>query len=98
MGELLASFEARLAHARQLFFERGQNPAGLVSAPTIRSWERSLEYGLRTGDERVLTPVSRQEAQIVTERNRRLIACAQPEMEKLRAAMTRGSWGIVCTD
>ena len=68
MGELLASFEARLAHARQLFFERGQNPAGLVSAPTIRSWERSLEYGLRTGDERVLTPVSRQEAQIVTER------------------------------
>ena len=98
MGELLASFEARLAHARQLFFERGQNPAGMVSAPTIRSWERSLEYGLRTGDERVLTPVSRQEAQIVTERNRRLIACAQPEMEKLRAAMTRGSWGIVCTD
>ena len=98
MGEMLASFEARLAHGRRLFFDRGEAPAGLVSTPVIRSWERSLGHGLRTSDERVLTPVSRQTAQTVTERNRRLVACALPEMEKLRASMTRGSWGIVCTD
>ena len=98
MGEMLASFEARLAHGRRLFFDKGEAPAGLVSAPVIRSWERSLGHGLRTHDERVLTPVSRQTTQTVTERNRRLVACALPEMEKLRAAMTRGSWGIVCTD
>ncbi len=98
MGEMLASFEARLAHGRRLFFDKGEAPAGLVSAPVIRSWERSLGHGLRTRDERVLTPVSRQTTQSVTERNRRLVACALPEMEKLRAAMTRGSWGIVCTD
>jgi hypothetical protein len=30
----------------------------------------------------VLTPVSRQTTQTVTERNRRLVACALPEMEK----------------
>ncbi|WP_374247104.1 sigma-54-dependent Fis family transcriptional regulator [Zoogloea sp.] len=98
MGQQLAAFEARLAQGRRQFFERGQSPAGLVSAPVVRSWERSRDHGLRTGDERVLSPVSRHLAQAVAERNRRLVACALPEMEKLRAAMTRGNWGIVCTD
>ena len=98
MGEQLASFEARLAQGRRQFFEHGQSPTGLISAPIVRSWERSLDHGLQTGDERVLSPVSRHLAQAVAERNRRLVACALPEMEKLRAAMTRGSWGIVCTD
>ena len=98
MGEQLASFEARLEQGRRHFFERGQVPTGLVSPPIIRSWERSLEHGLHTTDQRVMSPVSRQQAQAVTEHNQRLVACALPEMERLRTMMARGNWGIVCTD
>ncbi|MCK6393476.1 sigma-54-dependent Fis family transcriptional regulator [Zoogloea sp.] len=98
MGEQLASFEARLEQGRRQFFEGGQSPAGLVSPPVIRSWERSLAYGLQTGDARVMNPVSREQTQAVTERNHRLVACALPEMERLRTMMARGHWGIVCTD
>lgn len=98
MGEQLASFEARLEQGRRQFFEHGHSPAGLVSPPVIRSWERSVTHGLQTGDARVMSPISRDQVQAVTERNHRLVACALPEMERLRTMMARGHWGIVCTD
>jgi hypothetical protein len=69
MGEMLASFEARLAHGRRLFFDKGK-PRRTGEPP---SSARGSDPGPRPAhhDERVLTP-SRQTTQTVTERNRRL--------------------------
>ncbi|MBS0346817.1 MAG: sigma-54-dependent Fis family transcriptional regulator [Proteobacteria bacterium] len=73
-------------------------PTGLVSDAVIRSWERSRGQGLGAADRRVFSPISRQQVAWIEERNRRLVEHALPEMEKLRAALARGGWGIVCTD
>lgn len=98
MGELLAAFEARVQRARRDFFEEGRVPTGLIPDAVIRSWERSRGQGLAAADRRVFSPISRQQVAWIEERNRRLVEHALPEMEKLRAALSRGGWGIVCTD
>ena len=98
MGELLTTFEARVQRARRDFFDEGRMPTGLVSDAVIRSWERSRGQGLGVADRRVFSPISRRQVAWIEERNRRLVEHALPEMEKLRAALARGGWGIVCTD
>ncbi|WP_246128770.1 sigma-54-dependent Fis family transcriptional regulator [Zoogloea oleivorans] len=64
----------------------------------LRSWERSLQMGLTTGDRRVFNPASRQDKSLIEERSRPLIACALPEMEKLHLALGRAGWALACID
>lgn len=87
---------ASLRRARDLMLQRGEIPLGyLVSALLARSWRRSVEAGLapdgRLPDSCRLTATELARA---TERQRDLIAHAQPVMEYLHA-QTRDSGSMV---
>ena len=89
MGEQRVSFETRMEMVRRNFFGEGKLAPGMLPDVVLRSWERSLQMGLTTGDRRVFNPVSRQDKSLIEERSRPLIACALPEMEKLHHRVRR---------
>src|SRR5574343_1828719 len=98
MGESAVSFGQRVELARRHFFGEGKRPDGLVPEMVIRSWERSRELGLGTGDRRVFNPVARHEKSLIEERSRPLISSALPEMEKLHLSLGHGGWALACID
>ncbi|KAB2966442.1 sigma-54-dependent Fis family transcriptional regulator [Zoogloea sp.] len=98
MGESAVSFGQRVELARRHFFREGKRPDGLVPEMVIRSWERSRELGLGTGDRRVFNPVARYEKSLIEERSRPLIASALPEMEKLHLSLGHAGWALACID
>lgn len=98
MGEQRVSFETRMEMVRRNFFGEGKLAPGMLPDVVLRSWERSLQMGLTTGDRRVFNPVSRQDKSLIEERSRPLIACALPEMEKLHLALGRAGWALACID
>jgi len=98
MGESVMAFGKRVQLARRHFFEEGKRPVGLVPEGVIRSWERSRELGLATADRRVFNPIARHEKSLVEERNRSLITCALPEMERLHQSLGQGGWALACID
>src|SRR5574343_1652898 len=72
----------RLQQARQLFFDRGLVPEGLVDPLIIRSWERCRRFGLGdTGLTPVLSPMDRVALKTEQERNRCLLIQGRPIME-----------------
>ena len=98
MGESAVSFGQRVELARRHFFREGKRPDGLIPEMVIRSWERSRELGLGTGDRRVFNPVARYEKSLIEERSRPLIASALPEMEKLHLSLGHAGWALACID
>jgi transcriptional regulator of acetoin/glycerol metabolism len=85
MGTLQASPEAhaaQLAAARQLFFENGDFPDGLVSEHIIRSWQRCHRFGLtEAGPQLANDSLDRLALKTEQERNRLLLSHGRPIME-----------------
>lgn len=98
MGESVLAFGQRVQMARRHFFDEGKRPVGLVPEGVIRSWERSRELGLARADRRVFNPIARHERSLIEERNRSLISCAQPEMERLHQSLGQAGWALACVD
>ncbi|WP_374495203.1 sigma-54-dependent Fis family transcriptional regulator [Zoogloea sp.] len=98
MGESVLAFGQRVQLARRHFFDEGKRPVGLVPEGVIRSWERSRELGLARADRRVFNLIARHERSFIEERNRSLISCAQPEMERLHQSLGQGGWALACVD
>ena len=74
--------DLRLQHARQLFFNQGEPPEGLIDALIIRSWERCRRVGLGESDSvAALHPMERAALKTEQERNRCLLSQGRPIME-----------------
>ena len=85
MGQIQLLAEAhgqRLQQARQLFFDQGMAPEGLVDPLIIRSWERCRRFGLGEGSTTPgLQPMDRVALKTEQERNRYLLIQGRPIME-----------------
>ena len=81
--QLLADIHGqRLQQARQLFFEEGGQPDGLIDPVILRSWERCRRFGLNE-ESSVLAVEAMDRVALKTEqnRNRFLLAQGRPIME-----------------
>ncbi|MGE5469252.1 MAG: sigma-54-dependent Fis family transcriptional regulator [Bacteroidota bacterium] len=72
----------QVAQARQLFFDRGNRPEGLIDTVVIRSWERCHRFGL-TEDAPLIGSDSLDRVALKSEqdRNRMLLSHGRPIME-----------------
>src|SRR5574343_202150 len=72
----------RLQQARQLFFDQGAIPEGMVDPFIVRSWERCRRFGIgETGSLPGLPPMDRVALKTEQERNRNLLVQGRPIME-----------------
>lgn len=77
---------SNLRQARRLFLEQGELPPGLIDEGLARSWRRSLVAGLAPAGRLPEAPrLTASELERVVERQRELVAHAQPVMEYLHA-------------
>ena len=85
MGQFQAIAEIhgeKTQRARQLFFDRGEMPDGLVNSLIIRSWERCRRFGLHeTGYLPGADSLDRVALKTEQERNRYLLLQGRPIME-----------------
>ena len=73
--------EARLAQARQLFFEQGEAPDGLLDPLILRSWERCRRFGLhQDSPQRGLDALDRVALKTEQDRHRQLLQVGRPIM------------------
>ncbi len=72
----------RIHEARNLFFQRGDLPADLLTNTVLSSWQRCQRAGIESSDRMsVIDPVAQQVLNQERERSRVLLAYAQPVME-----------------
>ena len=85
MGQLQPILELhghQLRQARELFFDRGEVPEGLVNPLIIRSWERCQRFGLtQNGSLPSIDSLDRVALKTEQERNRFLLLQGRPIME-----------------
>ncbi|WP_020648075.1 sigma-54-dependent Fis family transcriptional regulator [Solimonas variicoloris] len=88
--------DRRIERARHLFLEGGEIPDHLIDDSVARSWQRSRGYGLRTGDKVIFNVVTHAERRRVEEANRALVGYAEPELQRLYAALSSADWVVAC--
>lgn len=89
---------ALVSQARQLFFEEGTLPSGLVNDAVWRSWQRGASGGSRAGDTVPFNPVRGNGVAELLEINRHLISAAQPTFRRLEQAFRGSEYGLLLTD
>jgi transcriptional regulator of acetoin/glycerol metabolism len=89
---------ALVSRARELFFEEGTLPSGLVNDAVWRSWQRCASGGGRVGDTVPFNPVGGSGVTELLEANRNLIAAAQPTFRRLEQAFRGSAYGLLLTD
>ena len=89
---------ALVSQARQLFFEEGMLPSGLVNDAVWRSWQRCASGGRRVGDTVPFNPVRGNGVAELLEINRHLITAAQPTFRRLEQAFRGSEYGLLLTD
>lgn len=93
-----ADFDRKLLHARELLREGRDIPPGLVADEVQRSWSRSLEYGHSEHDRVLFNPVSAAQLRRTAEAHRVLLSHAEPEMQRLFAALDDAQWVLACVE
>ena len=95
---LTIPFPSNVLRARELFFQEGNVPSGLISDAVIRSWRRCADEG-RTITEKVeYNTVSRLPVSQLLERNQQLLAAAEPAISQLASAVAGIGYGVLLTD
>lgn len=89
---------ARVAWARQRYFEDGERPSGIVSEPVIQSWQRCLAAGLRPQEKPAFDPVSRSRISAALSRSHALLQAAAPELDQLDLLLAGTGCRLVLTD
>jgi transcriptional regulator of acetoin/glycerol metabolism len=79
--------EQRVTLAREMFFEEGQRPSGLVSELVIQSWMRCAVANRRPSEKIHLEPVSKARISRALERNRLLLHAACSDLQELDAVL-----------
>ena len=102
MGQVLLAADIhhqRLHEARQLFFERGDAPEGLVEPHVVRSWERSQRFGLSESGIAIATD-SLDRVALKTEQNRHrlLINHGRPIMEHVYEQIRESGSMVILAD
>jgi len=102
MGQVLLAADIhrqRLHEARQLFFERGDAPEGLVEPHVVRSWERSQRFGLNESGIAIATD-SLDRVALKTEQNRHrlLINHGRPIMEHVYEQIRESGSMVILAD
>ena len=89
----------QLLEARQLFFDRGDLPAGLVEPVILRSWERCQRFGLTEHSE-VLSAESLDRTALRAEQNRhrQLLTHGRPIMEHVYEQIRESGSMVILAD
>lgn len=90
--------EQRTALARQMFFEEGRRPSGLVAEPVIQSWMRCLRAQGPAAAAVVFEPVSASRLHATLNRNRELMDAAQAEIGSMEASLAGTDCRVLLTD
>ena len=98
--QLLAdAHDLRLQQARQLFFDQGTLPDGLVDPMIIRSWERCRRFGLDdTSYSPVLDAMDRVALKTEQDRNRYLLMQGRPIMEHVFEQIRESGSMVILAD
>ncbi|MFM2119276.1 MAG: hypothetical protein RL722_744 [Pseudomonadota bacterium] len=95
---LIQSRPARLALARQRFFEEGQAPTGLVGSEVFESWSRCLRLHGSPQRQVVFEPVTASRTQLALLKNRSLHQAWMSEVPGLEALLGSTSCSAMLTD
>ena len=90
--------EQRTALARQMFFEEGARPTGLVGEAVIQSWMRCASARSRTAQRLAFEPVSASRLHSTLNRNRELLEAARRDLSGLEASLAGTDCRVLLTD
>ncbi|MDO8775659.1 MAG: helix-turn-helix domain-containing protein [Burkholderiaceae bacterium] len=90
--------EQRTALARQMFFEEGQRPTGLVSEAVIQSWMRCLTTRQHTSFSVSFDPVTPSRLHSTLRRNQALLQVARQELPNLDAILSGTNCKVLLID
>ena len=89
----------KINRARNFFFASGSVPSGLVPDEIVRSWQRSVNYGVPAEDEFRNNPVlSNEELACLKGKNRTLLNNSLPVMENLYEQIIHTSSVVLLAD
>lgn len=89
----------RVNQARNRFFNLGEVPAGLIPESIVRSWHRSLDFGVAVDQEPTDLPVlSQSELATAQQENLDLTHYSKPVMENLYGQIRHTSSMVILTD
>lgn len=86
-----------IKQARQIFFDDGQEPRGLVSGNILASWRRCRQMGLVADRYCSATPVEQHALRVMQERHELLRKLCRPELEALYAGANRADCIVILT-
>ena len=92
------SAESRVAKARQLLFEEGARPSGLVEERVIQSWMRCLGTKIKSTANVTFNPVSASRMHGTLERNRRLLQASSADLQMMEKALSGTDCRVLLTD
>ncbi|MFM2057659.1 MAG: hypothetical protein RLY71_2044 [Pseudomonadota bacterium] len=95
---LLESRAARLDLARQLFFDEGLAPTGMVSDAVFESWARCLRLRHSPSDQAIFQPVTASRTHLALQKNRQLYEAWLHELPRLEAVLGISSCAAMLTD
>ncbi len=98
--QMLADLHGQnLQQARQLFFEQGEVPDGLIDPLVARSWERCRRFGLNESGHLVITEsLDRVALKTEQERNRYLLMQCRPIMEHVFEQIRESGSMVILAD
>lgn len=96
--DLSAEYNARIALARDHFFQGENLPRGVLSDAIERSWRRCLSLGLTPATPADLSVLTARELRESRERSRVLLEVAQPELENLYQQIANTGSVVILTD
>lgn len=94
----LQSRPARIALARQRFFEEGHTPTGVVGEAVFESWARCLRQHGNPSDRATFQPVTASRTQLALLKNRDLRQAWMDELPRLEAILGATSCAAMLTD
>ena len=94
----LQSRPARVALARQRFFEEGHTPTGVVGEAVFESWARCLRKHGNPSERATFQPVTASRTQLALLKNRDLRQAWTDELPRLEAILSATSCAAMLTD
>ena len=90
--------EQRVALAREMFFEDGARPSGLVTEAVIQSWVRCVAARNTPTDSIAFNPVTSSRLHTTLGRNAQLLQVAGVELASMEAALSGTACRVLLTD
>ncbi len=88
----------RRAKAREVFFEHGQIPTGLIDDAIVHSWQRCSAASKNVSEQVQFDPVSRTGLLELMDSNRVLLEAAMQPLEQLGQTVNGAGYSVLLTD